>query len=262
MNILDEIIDYKRAFVAEAKSRRPLAQLERQARLPRRKYNFKGALRRPGQIALIAEVKKASPSAGLIRPDFDPVKIAEDYFAAGAAALSVLTDEKYFQGKLEYLEHIHAAVPLPLLRKDFTVDEYQIYEAALSGAAAILLIVAALTPKQIADFSRLAKGLHLDVLVEIHTGEELQIALDSGADIIGINNRDLKAMKTDLAITERLAPRIPAGIVKVGESGIHSRADVERLRAAGIDAILVGESIMKSSDMGQKIKELIGGTEN
>ncbi len=259
MNILDEIIEYKRGFVAEARKHRPLAQLEREARLPRRKYNFKGALRKPGQIALIAEVKKASPSAGLIKADFNHTQIAEDYFAAGASALSVLTDEKYFQGHLRYLEEIHAAVPLPLLRKDFTIDEYQIYEAALSGAAAILLIVAALEPGEIARFSSLAKALHLDVLVEIHTAQELQIALDCGADMIGINNRDLKEMKTDLSVTEQLAPLIPTGIVKVGESGIRTREDVERLRRAGIDAILVGESIMGSTDMKQKIGELTGG---
>ncbi|MDZ4742734.1 MAG: indole-3-glycerol phosphate synthase TrpC [Verrucomicrobiota bacterium] len=259
MNILQEIIDYKKGFVEEAKRQRSLIALQKEAALPRRKYNFKGTLKKPGKIALIAEVKKASPSAGLIRADFNHTQIAEDYFVAGASAISVLTDEKYFQGHLRYLEEIHATVPLPLLRKDFTIDEYQIYEAVIAGAAAILLIVAALTPAQIAQFSRLAKSLHLDVLVEVHDQEELQIALDSGAEMIGINNRDLKAMKTDLALTERLAPTIPAGIIKVGESGIHSRADVERLRLVGIDAILVGESIMRSGDMKQKIGELIGG---
>lgn len=260
MNILQEIIEYKKVFVQDAKKTRSLLEIQRQASFPRRKYNFKGALKKPGQIALIAEVKKASPSAGLIRADFNHTQIAEEYFAAGAVALSVLTDEKYFQGHLRYLEEIHSRVPLPLLRKDFTIDEYQIYEAALSGAAAILLIVAALSPEQIVQFSQLAKSLSLDVLVEVHNAQELQIALDSGADIIGINNRDLKVMRTDLSISEQLASKIPSGIVKVSESGIYSRNDVEYLRACGIDAILVGESIMKSPDIKSKIGELLGST--
>ncbi|MDX2225685.1 MAG: indole-3-glycerol phosphate synthase TrpC [Verrucomicrobiae bacterium] len=258
MNILQEIVEYKKSFLVEVQKIRTLAQVRTLAEMPRRKYNFKGALRKPGAVSLIAEIKKASPSAGIICPDFDPISVGDEYHRAGAGALSILTDEKYFMGSLRVLEEVHAANPLPILRKDFTIDEYQIYEACASGAAAILLIVAILTPDEIRRFSELARRLNLDVLVEVHNREELSVALDCGAGIIGINNRDLKAMKSDLRVTEELAPHIPPGIVRVGESGIHTRADVRRLQEAGVDAILVGESLMKSGDITRKIGELLG----
>jgi indole-3-glycerol phosphate synthase len=227
-------------------------------------------------LALIAEIKKASPSAGVIAPNFDAIRIARDCEAAGANALSVLTDEKFFQGCIEYLQRIRDAVRLPILRKDFIIDELQIYESVARGADAILIIVAILDAAQLKDFSALAKQLRIAALVEVHHELELDRALAAGAEIIGINNRDLRDFSVDLATTERLsqlirrrgvhaptgrgedaAPTLPAPIL-VAESGINARADVERVRQAGADAILVGESLMRSDNIGAKIKELLG----
>ena len=232
--------------------------------------DFAAALRKPrGSLALIAEVKKASPSAGIIRPDFDPVRIAQTYEAAGASCLSVLTDERFFQGSLEYLRQIRRAVRLPLLRKDFIIDERQILEAAQAGADAILLIVAILNDAQLRQFLALATAAGLSALVEVHDEPELDRAVAAGAAIIGVNNRDLKTFKVDLATTERLAVRLRArlggapgtgsgDVLLVAESGIHSRADVERLACCGAGAILVGESLMRQADIGGKVRELIG----
>ena len=217
-----------------------------------------------GSVALIAEVKKASPSAGVICPDFDPVNIAKEYEAAGASCLSVLTDEKFFQGSLDYLRQIRAAVKLPLLRKDFIIDERQILEAIEWGADAILLIVAILSDEQLEKFHTLATGAGLAVLVEVHDEAELDRAMKISPALIGVNNRNLKNFKVDLATTERLAAKLfPSPVTRhppllVAESGIHSRADVERLRQCGAKAILVGESLMKGRDIGTKIRELIG----
>ena len=215
-------------------------------------------------VALIAEVKKASPSAGLICQDFDPVRIAREYEAAGASCLSVLTDEKFFQGSLDYLRQIRAAVKLPLLRKDFMIDERQILEAIEWGADAILLIVAILDDARLQRFHALATEAGLAALVEVHDETELARALKIGASLIGVNNRNLKDFKIDLATTENIAAKLfssPAtrhSSLLVAESGIHTRADVERLRKCGANAILVGESLMRGGDIQSKIRELIG----
>jgi indole-3-glycerol phosphate synthase len=226
---------------------------------------FLEALRRPrtGSMALVAEVKKASPSAGVIRPDFDPVRIAREYEAAGASCLSVLTDEKFFQGSLQFLRDIRAAVTLPLLRKDFIIDERQIAEAIEWGADAVLLIVAILDDARLRRFHELATGAGLAALVEVHDAAELDRALAIRAPLVGVNNRNLKTFKVDLATTERLAGRLRAapagqGVLLVAESGIHQRADVERLQRCGAGAILVGESLMRERDLAAKARELLG----
>ena len=208
-------------------------------------------------IRLIAEVKKASPSKGLIRPDFDPVAIARRYEETGASAISVLTDEKYFQGKLEYLTQIHQAVGIPLLRKDFIIDPMQVYEARAAGADSVLLIAAALSLGHMHELLEVVRGLGMAALVEVHTESELCTALSVGADIIGINNRDLQTFETRLETTLELASRVPPDKVLVSESGINTRADVERLMQAGVDAILVGESLMREPDPGTKVLELL-----
>lgn len=266
MSILETIVEQKRIEVARLPSR-PVTVENLQATLKRRggARDFLGALRQPpfGSIALIAEVKKASPSAGVICPNFDPVRIAEEYAAAGASCLSVLTDEKFFQGSLISLRHVRQAVDLPLLRKDFLIDERQILEAIEWGADAILLIVAILTDAQLRHFHHLAVSAGLTALVEVHDGTELERALAAGARLIGVNNRDLKTFKVDLATTERLANQLFADprnheTVLVAESGIHTRAEVERLARCGAKAILVGESLMRHENLTAKVAELLG----
>ncbi|MEI6085871.1 MAG: indole-3-glycerol phosphate synthase TrpC [Verrucomicrobiota bacterium] len=255
-NILDRIVAEKRREVAALL---PKAGQIKQAVAMRKDYrDFTGALRRDKGVALIAEIKKASPSAGVIALNFDPVEIARQYAAAGAAALSVLTDEKFFQGKLDYLRQVRDTVATPLLRKDFIIDELQIYEAVAGGADAILLIVAILDDSQLRDYRALAEHLKMAVLVEAHDETEVNRALNAGAGIIGINNRDLKTFKVSLATTEKLAAQIPAGRIIVAESGIQTRADVERVAAAGVAAILVGESLMRSGNIAGKVQELLG----
>jgi indole-3-glycerol phosphate synthase len=273
--ILDTIIDEKRCEVARLPARMLAPGDLRDAMLARNeRRDFMAALCRPksGPVALIAEVKQASPSAGLICKNFDPVRIAKEYAAAGASCLSVLTDKKFFQGSLEYLRQIRAAVGLPLLRKDFIIDERQILEAIEWGADAILLIAAILDDSRLRRFHSLATEAGLAVLVEVHDEAELNCAMAAGAELIGANNRDLKTFNVDLAVTERLAERLKsrAGIppaldrrdarpaLLVAESGIHTRADVERLAKCGAQAILVGESLMKSGDIQSKVKELLG----
>lgn len=258
MNILDKIVAEKLKEVAAAKARTPEATLRKQAEARTDFRDFKTALRQKDRTSLIAEVKKASPSAGLICKDFEPVSIAIKYEEAGASACSVLTDEKFFQGHLSFLSKIRAATKLPLLRKDFIIDEYQIHEASAAGADAILLIVAILDLERLKKYQSIAKQCRLSVLVEIHDEAEKEVALKAGAEIIGINNRNLKDFSVSLATTEKLAKGIAGKCVLVAESGIHTRADVERLQAAGVDAILVGESLMKSGDIGGKVKELLG----
>lgn len=212
-----------------------------------------------GGVKLIAEVKKASPSKGLIRPDFDPVAIARAYHAGGASCLSVLTDETYFQGHLSYLAAIREAVPLPLLRKDFLIDPIQIYEARLAGADAILLIVAAIpSPARLAELRHVAESLGLDALVEVHDEDELALAVESGARLLGVNNRDLKTFEVHLETFERLAPQFPEGAVAVAESGIFTNADVQRMGASGAHAVLVGESLMRQADVEVATKALLG----
>jgi indole-3-glycerol phosphate synthase len=266
VNILDTIVAQKKVEVAKLPVRTITPDALRGAVAqhgPRR--DFLAALRTPplGDVALIAEVKKASPSAGVICEDFDPVRIAREYEAAGASGLSVLTDEKFFQGSLEYLKQIRAAVKLPLLRKDFIIDERQILEAIQWGADAILLIVAILEDQQLNHFQSLASAAGLAVLVEVHDEVELDRALAAGAQLVGVNNRDLKSFAVDLATTERLAAKLwsnPGGkkSLLVAESGIHTRADVERLRQCGAGAILVGESLMRGESISIKAKELLG----
>lgn len=295
MNILDKIVEQKKMEVAKLPARLIAAGDLRDAMLERgEQRDFLAALRNPqsygrrgdesqtsfqseppqvgsyNSIALIAEVKKASPSAGVICQDFDPVRIAKEYETAGASCLSVLTDEKFFQGSLDYLRQIRDAVKIPLLRKDFIIDERQILEAIEWGADAILLIVAILTDAQLAKFHTLAVEAGLAVLVEVHDEGELERALKISPALIGVNNRNLKTFKVDLATTERLAakmaersmpssiPNSPSSLLLVAESGIHSRADVERLKKCGAGAILVGESLMKNGDIKMKVRELIG----
>ncbi len=259
---LDRILTTTRATVAAAKARVPMPEVERLAALHQPR-GWAGALRRRAAAgpAVIAEIKKASPSKGLIRAEFDAALLAERYFAGGAAALSVLTDEPYFQGSLRNLELASAAVPLPCLRKDFTVDEYQIAEARAHRGDAILLIAAALSEDDLGRFAKTARGLSLDVLVEVHTGEELDRVLDalgeSGADAIGVNNRDLKTFAVNLETSLELAERIPPAVVRVAESGIAGPEDLARLRSAGFDAFLIGESLMRQPDPGAALAELL-----
>jgi len=265
MTILDEIVAHKRQEVARLPGR-SIAVADLQSALQARgeRRDFLAALRqsRAGSLALIAEVKKASPSAGIIRPGFEPVAIARQYEAAGAACLSVLTDEKYFQGSLEHLKQIRQAVKLPLLRKDFIVDERQILEAIEWGADAILLIVAILNDAELKHFDTLATEAGLAVLVEVHDEAELERAMAIQPQLVGVNNRDLRNFKVDLGTTERLAARLfasrPGSSILVAESGIHTRPDVERLAKCGARAMLVGESLLRCPDLSSKIKELLG----
>jgi indole-3-glycerol phosphate synthase len=264
LSILDTIVAQKRLEIARLPDE-PVTVAELQSALKQRGLrDFFGALRQPrcGDVALIAEVKKASPSKGIIRADFDPVKIALEYQAAGASCLSVLTDEKFFQGSLDYLAAIRAAVDLPLLRKDFIIDARQIREAVQWGADAILLIVAILDDQQLREFHQLATEAGLAALVEVHDEAELDRALAAGAKLIGVNNRDLKTFTVDMATTERIAARLfssaNSNALLVAESGIHTRADVLRLKRAGARAILVGESLMREADLAVKARELLG----
>ena len=219
---------------------------------------FAAALRRPGEVALLAEIKRRSPSAGPIRPGSAPDEVARDYRTGGAAALSVLTDRDYFDGSLAALQTARAAVELPLLRKDFTVDALQVWEARAAGADAILLIARILDDDRLRDLLGLASDLGLDSLVEVHDGEELDRALAAGASLVGINNRDLRTFRTDLELTIRLSSKVPAGVTLVGESGIRTGDDVRRLGEAGIDAVLVGESLMRQEDLPAAAQALTG----
>jgi indole-3-glycerol phosphate synthase len=244
VNRLEEILRIKRTEIRRLRPR--AAQLDRQARARTDFRDFRSVLTQSGEeLAVVAEIKKASPSAGVIAKTFEPVEIAKNYERAGANAISVLTDEQFFQGKLRYLVDVRHAVSVPLLRKDFVLDEIQIAESAASGADAILLIVAALEQEQIADLLSVAANYRLDALVEVHTREELNRALDAGARIIGINNRNLATFDVDLAVTEELCRDVPDEIVLVSESGIKTPQDVARLRACGVDAVLIGEALMR-----------------
>ena len=220
---------------------------------------FRERIRRTAQDgpAIIAELKKASPSKGLIRADFRPAELARELEQSGATALSVLTDEDFFQGSLDYLRRASAATALPCLRKDFIVDEFQILESRAYCADAILLIVASLQQEELVRFARIAEAHELDVLCEVHDEQELQRALDAGCDMIGVNSRDLKTFHVDLATALRLAGRVPSECVRVAESGIHSGADLARLRAAGYDAFLIGESLMRAERPGEALKTLL-----
>jgi len=256
--ILDEIIAYKKEELAETKRRVPLADIKSRATDAGPTRGFGIALAGCEEIRLIAEVKKASPSKGVIREDFDPVKIAQSYEASGASCISVLTEQKFFQGRLEYLDELRKAVTLPLLRKDFIIDTYQIIEARAAGADAVLLIAACLERQQLEDFIGIARQLQLDVLVESHTYKELDKSLLAGAVLVGINNRDLATFTVDLQTTIDLMGDIPGDRTVVSESGIKTREDVLKLQRSGVDAILVGEGLMREKDIGMKVKELLG----
>jgi indole-3-glycerol phosphate synthase len=258
MTILDEIHNYKLLEVAESKKRVPVKDIEEQSRKRQGTKSFGAALKSSTNICVIAEVKKASPSLGIIREDFHPVEIARIYETSGASAISVLTDEKFFQGSLSYLTEIKKSVNVPILRKDFIIDPYQIYEARAAGADAILLIAGLLSGDDMQHFLEVAKTLGMECLVEVHSESELIKVLKTSADIIGINNRDLATFKTDLETTFKLRPAIPAGKIVVSESGIKTRADVIKLMQKGVNAVLIGETLMKSDDIGTKLRELLG----
>ncbi|MFZ4508726.1 MAG: indole-3-glycerol phosphate synthase TrpC [Fimbriimonas sp.] len=258
MSRLAEIFRNKREEVAQAKVAVPLADLEGMARDAAPTRGFRRALQGHPDLALIAEVKKASPSAGLIRSDLDPVEVAKTYERAGAQCLSVLTDQKFFQGDPENLRRIRAAVELPLLRKDFVDDPYQVVEARAWGADAILLIVASLDRNQIEDLSGLATLWGMDVLVEVHNQAELDVALSLNCPMIGVNNRDLSTFETSLKVSEALIPQIPAGTVKVSESALATRADLDRMKDAGADSVLIGTTFCAAPDIAAKMREVLG----
>ncbi len=256
--ILDTIVAHKRKELSVEQDQVPLSELKSKLTDTPPTQDFFGAISNPDSTNLIAEVKKKSPSKGIIRADFDPLQIAYTYQENSAAAISVLTDKHFFDGNLSYLSSIRKAVHLPLLRKDFTIDPYHIFQARVAGADAVLLIVAVLTPDELKEYIEMASSLSLASLIEVHTEEELEIALDADAEIIGINNRDLRTFRTTLDTTFKLLELIPEGKVVVSESGIYTRDDVTALREVGVNAILVGESLMRSQDIGEKVRELIG----
>jgi indole-3-glycerol phosphate synthase len=257
--ILDRIVADKRDELAAAKAATPLAEMRHAGENAPAVRRFGVALT-GARVGLIAEVKKASPSRGILRSDFDPVRLATEYRDAGATAISVLTDEKHFQGSLEHLRAVREALPdgPSLLRKDFLFEEYQLYEARSSGADAILLITAILNTSVLRSLIELAASLSMGVLVEVHDEQELERALAAGARIVGINNRDLRTFDVDLATTERLAPLAPPGTTIVAESGIFTREDVRRLEACGVHAVLIGEALVTAADPGKRIRELFG----
>ena len=258
--ILDQILQTKQAEIAADQIRQPLSELKRMVADSDRTRGFAEQLRQASAAgtAIIAEVKKGSPSKGIIREDFDPVAIARSYEQGGACCLSVLTDEHYFYGSLDYLGQIRAQVDLPLLRKDFIIDPYQVFQARVAGADAILLIAAAVDDVKLRELAQLATDLQLDTLLEVHNPVELERALQLPVDLIGINNRDLQTFATDLGVTEQLAGIVPRHQVAVAESGIHGRADIERLQQAGAGAFLIGESLMRETDIEGKLASLLG----
>ena len=258
MTILDQLAGHARERTEQAKHKIPLSVLRGQAEaLPKGTFAFEQALKAPG-ISFICECKKASPSKGLIAPDFPYLSIAKEYQAAGADAISVLTEPKWFLGRDEYLREIASAVSIPCLRKDFTVDEYMIYEAKVLGASAVLLICSILTPAQLRDYQAVCDGLGLSALVEAHDEGEVEMALAAGARIIGVNNRNLKDFTVDTENSRRLRAMIPPSVLFVSESGVKTPADVENLRDVGADAVLIGETLMRAADKKSKLSELRG----
>ena len=258
--ILDEIVANKRIELKETRELLPLVEVQRLALRQPPARDFVAAIRKEGRIALIAEVKRASPSKGVISIEFDPVGTARTYASNGADAISVLTESKYFQGGLDVLDNIRRALGdkrPALLRKDFLFDPYQIYEARAHGVDALLLIVAVLGPADLKGLISLTHGLGMECLLEVHNEVELDVALGTEARVIGINNRDLKTFDVDLGTTERLRSRIPSDRTVVSESGIKTPADMQRLRACGVDAVLIGEALMSAPDVAAKIKELL-----
>lgn len=259
-DVLARICADKRAHVARRKRERPLSDLDRAARAAGATRGFAARLAsavEAGRYGLIAEIKKASPSKGVIRADFDPPALARAYAAGGATCLSVLTDEPYFQGRDEHLTAARAVVELPVLRKDFILDPYQVLEARALGADCVLLIMAALDDAQASELDAAARDLGMDVLVEVHDAAELERAVRLGARLVGINNRNLKTLAVDLATTEQLAPRLPAGVLAVSESGLFTPADLARMARAGCRCFLVGESLMRQPDVAAATRALL-----
>ena len=255
--IISKIIEDKRRVIEESKRAKPQDELIHDIRNICVKSSFKKNISRPHHVNLIAEIKKASPSKGIIRADFNLLKIAIAYQANGASAISVLTDERFFDGKLEYIKKVKESVSLPVLRKDFIIDEYQIYETVAAGADAMLLIADLLSKSELCGFYNLATSLGLDVLIEVHKEEDIEKALATEGSIIGINNRDLHTFRVDLAITQKLIRLIPPNRIKVSESGIRSYEDVMFLKSLGLNAVLIGEAFMESSDIPSKIREMM-----
>lgn len=260
--ILDEIIESKKQSIAISKEEHPLEGLMKLIPMLPPARDFKTAIAygdgKKDRIRIIAEIKRASPSKGMIREYFVPSEIARGYFEAGAAAISIITEEKYFMGKLEYLSGLRGNMRVPLLRKDFIFDDYQIYESRVSGADALLLIVAVLGKERLKELLDLTHSLGMVALVEVHDEAETEIALEVGAKIIGVNNRDLKTFKTDISTTMRLAPYIPKDRVLVSESGINTHEDILKLREWGVEAFLIGEALMREENFRKKLKELRG----
>ena len=256
--LLDRLADHARERVEEAKRRQSLTEIRQRASdMPKGNFAFENALKKP-DIAFICECKKASPSKGLIAPEFPYLSIAREYEAAGADAVSLMTEPKWFLGSDKYLKDIAEAVSIPCLRKDFTVDEYMIYEAKLLGASAVLLICSILSEEQIKEYIGICDGLGLSALVEAHDGEEVEIALRAGARMIGVNNRNLKDFSVDTENSRRLRQMIPPEVLFVSESGVGSAEDVSRLRGIGADAVLIGETLMRAADKKAKLRELKG----
>lgn len=261
-SVLDGIVATKREEIAAANQRLGLSALKEAVHQAPPVRDFLGALRGHSSMRLIAEVKKASPSKGLIREDFQPVQIAKDYEAGGAAAISVLTDEVYFQGRLEYLTQIRAEVGIPVLRKDFVLDEYQVYEARAAGADAVLLIAECLPGDSLAALYHCIESLGMTALIELYEPVHLERVLATGTKLLGVNNRDLHSFHVDLEHVIRLRSQVPADVTLVGESGIFTHADVTKLHTAGIDAMLVGESLMRQADVRRAVKQLLHGPEH
>ena len=258
MTILERILEHKRREVEERRRAVPIGRIEEAIRSVGPPRDFKRAISSDG-ISLIAEIKKASPSAGVLREDLDPVGLASAYEAAGAAAISVITDRRFFMGELDYLRRVREAVDLPVLRKDFIIDEYQVIESRAWGADAALLIAAALEKRRLEELIRLVEEIGMTALVEVHDEAELEAALESGAQVIGINNRDLRTFEVSLEVTARLVPLIPEGKLIVSESGIKTRRDIELLSELEVDAVLIGEALVRSDDPKRAIKALFGG---
>jgi len=260
-DLLATIVAATRGIVEVREAREPLGVLRDrvEGQQPRPGHQFRAALERPDRLNVIAECKRRSPSKGVLRQEYDPVAIASGYAAAGAAAISVLTESTFFDGSLEHLRAVRAAVSIPVLRKDFVVSEYQVLEAKAAGADALLLIVAALTPQELRSLAAFAARWGLDTLVEVHNAEELSIALDAGAAIIGVNNRNLRTLTVDVAASETLIARMPNEVVAVSESGLRTSDDLLRLRQMGYRAFLVGERFMTAADPGAALRDLLSG---
>jgi len=256
--ILDKIVAHKKNELVYRKEKYPLSDLKTTGQANTAPRGFGEVLKASSQTALIAEIKRASPSAGWIRKDVDLVELAKTYDRCGASAISVLTDEEFFKGSISGLREVKQAIGIPVLRKDFIVDPYQIYEALAFGADAILLIVAILSDNELKRFLSLCEDFTLDALVEVHTKEELDKAIEAGAKIIGINNRDLKTFDVNLSTTIELVRHIPKDVICVSESGIKTYDDIRCVKEAGVDAVLVGTVLMEAEDTGEKIRELVG----